>query len=157
MTVLTNLLNGGSYNSFEKPWTQFALQSLAKIDSPSRSTAADLMTEIGNEIYALNLACLEVFFFSFFFRFDVANLLKFQDKLVNVNLVCDDVDLNRDKYRGITANIGILSKDASGIQRFPLTLVSIDPNCTTGVPGTLLFLFREKIILKFEISRQRYT
>jgi hypothetical protein len=47
VTIITNLLNGGSYNSFDKFWTQHAWGRLAGIDTPSRQTAADLMIEIG--------------------------------------------------------------------------------------------------------------
>lgn len=66
VTIITNLLNGGSYNSFDKFWTQHAWGRLAGIDTPSRQTAADLMIEIGAVIDSLNLSCLQVINFLMF-------------------------------------------------------------------------------------------
>lgn len=66
VTVVTNLLNGGSYNNFAKIWTQHAWGRLAGVDTPSRTTAANLMLEIGAVIGSLNLACLQVRNFHFY-------------------------------------------------------------------------------------------
>lgn len=52
-----------------------------------------------------------------------------------VNLVVDEVDLNHDKYYGVTANVGLLNAHIAIIERFPLAVVPVDPFCSTGVKG----------------------
>lgn len=58
--VVTNLLNGGSYASFDKFWTKFQFQTQLKTDSPSSTTAANLVSELARVIVAVNLERLEV-------------------------------------------------------------------------------------------------
>jgi hypothetical protein len=56
---------------------------------------------------------------------------------VFVNAVVDEVDLSHEKYYGITVNVGLLNAYVGMIERFPLTVVPVDPFCATGVKGAL--------------------
>ena len=55
VALLTTLLNDGSYNSFDKPWTQYVWRNVAKLNVPQRQTARNLMRELGNVVASVNL------------------------------------------------------------------------------------------------------
>lgn len=73
VAVLSTILNGGSYNSFGKPWSQYVWESIAKSTVPSRTTAAKVMHEVSNEIAALNFNRLQVANFVYLFMFLTRN------------------------------------------------------------------------------------
>jgi hypothetical protein len=50
-------------------------------------------------------------------------------------LVVDEVDLQQQKYHGVTCNIGILHATEAAIDRFPLALVPSDANASSALEG----------------------
>ena len=58
--VVANMLNSGSYLTFDKLWTKSMFQAHLQTDSPSSETAAALVLELGQVVRDINGERLQV-------------------------------------------------------------------------------------------------